>query len=104
MFVSDKCVLFFEKSEVIFTKWCFIFVLFFDKSDYDHCKYDLFPDFIWFGTDCRQNKRNVIEHKNISVAVMNMLSGLAFDLPPVTINLVTWMPDAVVFANTRLCV
>ena len=37
MFVSEKCVLFFEKSEVIFTKWCFIFVLFFDKSDYDHC-------------------------------------------------------------------
>ena len=36
MFVSEKCVLFFEKSEVIFTKWCFIFVLFFDKSDYDH--------------------------------------------------------------------
>ena len=37
MFVSEKCVLFFEKSEVVFTKWCFIFVLFFDKSDYDHC-------------------------------------------------------------------
>ena len=37
VFVSEKCVLFFEKSEVIFTKWCFIFVLFFDKSDYDHC-------------------------------------------------------------------
>ena len=36
MFVSEKCVLFFEKSEVIFTKWCFVFVLFFDKSDYDH--------------------------------------------------------------------
>ena len=35
--MSEKCVLFFEKSEVIFTKWCFIFVLFFDKSDYDHC-------------------------------------------------------------------
>ena len=34
--MSEKCVLFFEKSEVIFTKWCFIFVLFFDKSDYDH--------------------------------------------------------------------
>ena len=67
-------------------------------------KYDLFPYFIWFGTDCRQNKRNVIEHKNISVAVMNMLSGLTFDLPPVTINLVTWMPDAVAFANTCLCV
>ena len=30
-------VLFFEKSEVIFTKWRFIFVLFFYKSDYDHC-------------------------------------------------------------------
>ena len=27
-FVSEKCVLFFEKSEVIFTKLCFIFVLF----------------------------------------------------------------------------
>ena len=26
----------FRKSEVIFTKCCFIFVLFFDKSDYDH--------------------------------------------------------------------
>ena len=36
-FVSEKRVLFFEKSEVIFTKWCFIFVVFFDKSDYDHC-------------------------------------------------------------------
>ena len=36
VFVGEKCVLFFEKSEVIFTKWCFIFVLFFDKSDYDH--------------------------------------------------------------------
>ena len=36
VFVSEKCVLFFKKSEVIFTKWCFIFVLFFDKSDYDH--------------------------------------------------------------------
>ena len=35
VFVSEKCVLFFKKSEVIFTKWCFIFVLFFDKSDYD---------------------------------------------------------------------
>ena len=35
--MSEKCVLFFEKSEVIFTKLCFIFVLFFDKSDYDHC-------------------------------------------------------------------
>ena len=62
----------------------------------------MFPDFIWFGTDCRQNKRIVIEHKNISVAVMNMMSGLTFDLPLVTINLVTWMPDAVAFANTRL--
>ena len=29
----------FEKSEVIFTKWCFIFVLFFDKSDYDRWMY-----------------------------------------------------------------
>ena len=36
MFVREKCVLFFEKSGVIFTKWCFIFVLFFDKSDCDH--------------------------------------------------------------------
>ena len=36
MFVREKCVLFFEKSEVIFTKWCFIFVLFFDKSGWDH--------------------------------------------------------------------
>ena len=35
--MSENCVLFFKKSEVIFTKWCFIFVLFFDKSDYDHC-------------------------------------------------------------------
>ena len=35
--MSENRVLFFEKSEVIFTKWCFIFVLFFDKSDYDHC-------------------------------------------------------------------
>ena len=41
MFVREKCVLFFEKSEVIFTKWCFIFVLFFDKSGWDHwfCKW-----------------------------------------------------------------
>ena len=37
MFVSEICVLFFEKNEVIFTTWWFIFVLFFDKSDYDHC-------------------------------------------------------------------
>ena len=36
LFVSEKCGFFFEKSEVIFTKWSFIFVLFLDKSDYDH--------------------------------------------------------------------
>ena len=36
VFVSENRVLFFKKSEVIFTKWCFIFVLFFDKSNYDH--------------------------------------------------------------------
>ena len=41
VFVGEKCVLFFEKSEVIFTKWCFIFVLFFDKSDYDHCTWQV---------------------------------------------------------------
>ena len=42
VFVSEKCVLFFEKSEVIFTKWCFISVLFFDKSAYDHCYFEYF--------------------------------------------------------------
>ena len=52
MFVSEKCVLFFEKSEVIFTKWCFIFVLFFDKCNYDHCNSQTFG--IYLSWTCLQ--------------------------------------------------
>ena len=36
MFVNKKGVLLFEKSDVFFTKWCFICVLFFEKLDYDY--------------------------------------------------------------------
>ena len=35
--LSEQCVLFFKKSEVIFTKWCFSLAPLFDISNYDHC-------------------------------------------------------------------